>query len=302
MKISVVIATYNGEKYFAEQMDSILEQSRIPDEIIIVDDCSADGTCALLENYSSGNESIHVFNNTRNQGWKKNFHHAIEKASGDIIVLCDQDDIWYKDKLARVEAVFLQQNKVKLLASDFDELISGKIRKKKRDKPLLRPVPLNSKLIHTYYPGCTYAFRRSLYETIKVIWNDDLPHDAQLGIAAKLMDSMYIYGIPLTVYRRHDNNATKRTLPSKQKKEGYIAAERGYVQFADRLLDIARDEIVDLDKKKAIITATAEYINRREQLLKKATPETMIKGLQSVRCYYSPKTFIGDVFFGMKNK
>ena len=124
MRISVVITTYNGEKYFPEQIESILRQSRYPDEIIIVDDCSSDGTCRILEKLSPQNEIIRVFENSANLGWKKNFHNAIEKASGDIIVLCDQDDIWYENKLECIEEVFLNNNNIQLLASEFDELIN----------------------------------------------------------------------------------------------------------------------------------------------------------------------------------
>ena len=86
MKISVVMTVYNGEKYLLEQMDSILDQSYLPNEIIISDDCSTDKSMDILESYKSNNDvDIKVFRNDYNLGFTKNFQNAISKCNGDII-------------------------------------------------------------------------------------------------------------------------------------------------------------------------------------------------------------------------
>ena len=96
MTISVVMCCYNGEKYIQEQMDSLKNQSRKADEIIIIDDCSKDDTVQIIKNYIQQNElhSWKLIENKKNKGWKENFMFGIRQAKGEVIFPCDQDDIW----------------------------------------------------------------------------------------------------------------------------------------------------------------------------------------------------------------
>ena len=104
-KISVVMATYNGEKYIKEQMESILAQSLQYFEFIICDDCSIDSTVQILNEYAARDKRIKVFVNEHNLGFKKNFEKAISFCSGDYIALSDQDDIWTKDHLEKLFSI-----------------------------------------------------------------------------------------------------------------------------------------------------------------------------------------------------
>ena len=97
--VSVVMCTYNGEKYIREQIDSILQQTYSVDEIIIQDDCSTDGTCEVLYEYQQRYSQIQVIRNKRNIGINPNFFSAIARAKGDYIAIADQDDIWELDKI-----------------------------------------------------------------------------------------------------------------------------------------------------------------------------------------------------------
>lgn len=106
--VSVAICTFNGEKYLKEQLDSIASQSRIPDEIVLCDDCSKDGTMDIIKKYSSNSSlPIHFVVNEKNLGTIKNFEKAISLCTGDIILLSDQDDIWHPQKIERIENTFL---------------------------------------------------------------------------------------------------------------------------------------------------------------------------------------------------
>lgn len=98
-KISVVMCTYNGEKFIREQLDSILQQTVSVDEIIIQDDCSTDGTYNILLEYEQKYSSIKIYRNSQNIGINANFFNAISKAEGDYIAISDQDDIWHQQKL-----------------------------------------------------------------------------------------------------------------------------------------------------------------------------------------------------------
>lgn len=93
--ISIAMATYNGEKYLREQLDSILAQTISDFELIIGDDHSTDSTVDILQEYSAKDPRIHYYVNPVNIGFKKNFEQVIERCQGDYIALSDQDDIWY---------------------------------------------------------------------------------------------------------------------------------------------------------------------------------------------------------------
>lgn len=115
MKISVAMCTYNGETYILEQLKSIINQTKQVDEIIICDDCSSDQTTTLVEN-ALNNTSINykLIKNEKNMGFKKNFYKVLSLCTGDIIFLCDQDDVWMENK---VEAMYqkFEENKEALL-------------------------------------------------------------------------------------------------------------------------------------------------------------------------------------------
>ena len=97
--IAVVICTYNGEKYIAEQLDSVLRQTHPADEIIIQDDNSTDSTFDILTEYANKCDTIKLFRNKSSLGINKNFFSAMFRASSTFIAICDQDDLWESDKL-----------------------------------------------------------------------------------------------------------------------------------------------------------------------------------------------------------
>ena len=100
--ISVAMATYNGEKFIREQLDSILAQTITDWELIVCDDVSTDSTIAILEEYANKDGRIQIHKNKVNLGFKRNFEKAISLCSGDYIALCDQDDIWKHDKVEKM--------------------------------------------------------------------------------------------------------------------------------------------------------------------------------------------------------
>jgi len=119
MKISVALCTYNGEKHIEEQLNSILEQTKLPDEIVICDDGSTDDTVTVirrvLERYT---EKLILITNPQNIGYKKNFVQAMSLCSGDIIFLSDQDDVWAKNKIAIVNRTFQDNPRAVLVFHD----------------------------------------------------------------------------------------------------------------------------------------------------------------------------------------
>ncbi|WP_375447090.1 glycosyltransferase family 2 protein [uncultured Fibrella sp.] len=102
--VSVVLATYNGERFLEAQLDSIVRQTYSNLEVVIVDDCSTDATPAILGNYANKYPFVRVVLNENNLGYVRNFEKGMLLATGDYIAPSDQDDIWHLDKISTLIA------------------------------------------------------------------------------------------------------------------------------------------------------------------------------------------------------
>lgn len=98
-RVSVVLCTYNGEKYIREQLESIVSQTYPIHELLIQDDCSTDATPLIIEEYKEKYPFIRFYRNKNNLGFNRNFWKAFEKVTGDYIAISDQDDIWVDTKI-----------------------------------------------------------------------------------------------------------------------------------------------------------------------------------------------------------
>src|SRR5579863_7982285 len=116
MKISVCMATYNGERFIHEQLESILGQLEDDDEVVIVDDASTDGTVHLAEEFRD--KRIRILRRDRNRGVLQTFERALKEAAGEIIFLADQDDVWRSDKVSKIMSLFSARPDLSLVLSD----------------------------------------------------------------------------------------------------------------------------------------------------------------------------------------
>ena len=161
--ISVCMATYNGEKYLKEQLDSILKQIQSSDELIVSDDGSSDLTRTIVQEYQNQYKNIHLVNGPK-CGVQKNFENALKHAKGDILFLSDQDDIWVEGKVDRVLKEF--ENKNTLCVVHDAEIVDGNLNRVQDSFFKLK----NGKpgLLHNLYKnafiGCCMAFRKSVFE------------------------------------------------------------------------------------------------------------------------------------------
>ena len=121
MKVSIVVATYNGEKYLEEQLNSFVNQTIMPDEIVISDDNSTDSTIAICNEFKNGTSvEVKIFNNEGYHGVTGNFENAAKNATGDIIFFSDQDDVWYENKIGETLKAFQNYPKCVGVFSDAD--------------------------------------------------------------------------------------------------------------------------------------------------------------------------------------
>lgn len=203
--ISLVLPTYNGATYLQEQLDSIYNQTLVPDEIIIVDDCSTDNTVSILEEYKKKYGLKYVVNET-NLGYNKNFEKGINLAQGDFICLSDQDDIWLPNK---VESLYKQILKY---PNSVPACVSSGIVPVDKNQNLLRDIAVGSdysgeRVLYTYSSqGCTMMFNRKLWEVISPI-PEGIMYDAYIGISSAIIGYRYHINKPLMKYRIHGDNA-----------------------------------------------------------------------------------------------
>lgn len=122
MKISIAMCTYNGARYLQQQLDSLLAQTRRPDQIVICDDVSSDATPEILQRFvgqaDAAGVEVLLQANVINLGYVRNFETCLQLCDGDLIFLCDQDDVWMSDKLERFAARFAADPALLLLHAD----------------------------------------------------------------------------------------------------------------------------------------------------------------------------------------
>lgn len=223
--ISIAMTTYNGEKYIEKQLESILNQTIKPDEVVIVDDCSSDNTVKLVTDFIENNNlsNWNIIRLSENYGFINSFNEAIKRVSGDIIFLCDQDDIWLKNKIQLMTELIDKNPNILCLASGFvkiddnDNVIITKrnpfsannnlIRKRVKKNNCIN-IDILEVITYNVSPGCTYAFKKEIKKDFINSISDKnfLPHDWKINIIAALYDGLYFLNIPTIKYRIHQGN------------------------------------------------------------------------------------------------
>lgn len=205
------MATYNGEKYIKEQLNSILKQLGDNDEVIISDDSSTDNTLAIISLFKD--KRIKLFPNQQFHSPVFNFENAIIHSSGDVIFLCDQDDIWEDNKVSVVCKHLLDYS---MVVSDCTIVNSnGDI---VRNTFYGNKIPSKStfaNILRNHFLGCCMAFRRELLDIALPFPPRIAMHDIWLGLCASAFSSVIFIPDKLIRYRRHDNNASPTSERSK---------------------------------------------------------------------------------------
>jgi glycosyltransferase involved in cell wall biosynthesis len=211
-KISVCIAAYQGERYIALQLRSILKQLSAGDEVILVDDGSTDATWHEVS--ALQDTRVVLMRNPDNQGVLRSFETALSHSSGEIVFLSDQDDIWLPRKVETVLGAFASDPELMLVVSDallIDEE-GAKIGDSFYAKRGKFRAGFWSNLLIGKFHGCTMAFRSTLLRSALPFPPGRLVHhDTWIGCMNALMGGKIIYiSEPLVAYRRHSTNATGR--------------------------------------------------------------------------------------------
>lgn len=243
-KISIALCTFNGANFLSAQLESFLQQTRLPDELVICDDCSNDGTLEIIKNFASNSPfSVQIYVNEKNLRSTKNFEKAISLCNGDLIFLADQDDVWKSEKIAEIEAEFDKNKSVGMVFSNA-EIVDENLQ------------PLGSRLFDFTFPeknrnaqifdillsqnavtGATMAFRAEFRADFLPIPEDipNLIHDAWIALSIAALAETKFIEKPLVKYRQHTaqqlgiNFESARTKNHAEKRK-YYAEAIGFLQ------------------------------------------------------------------------
>lgn len=209
--ISVCMASFNGSKYIAQQLQSILIQLEPDDEVVIVDDASQDDTVSKISDFND--PRVRLFENDINYGVIAAFERSLVLARGDYIFLSDQDDVWRPDKVSKMMDCFTKYPEVTLCLSDC--LIidgSGKINAKTyfetrgSFKHGITPNIIKNKFL-----GCSIAFRKTMICHILPIPGKIPAHDMWIGLINEIYGRTALINETLFDYRRHSDNVSSMT-------------------------------------------------------------------------------------------
>ena len=211
VKVSVCLAAYNGGEFVEQQMQSILAQLKPHDEVVIVDDCSIDDTLKRIAGI--GDARIRLLRHEQNAGVVATFEDALRSASGDILFLSDDDDVWAPTKVARFLDSFesrpdagIVQSRVRMIDEKDRPIPDSRVNRYGRFYPgFWRNLFIN------HYQGSAMALRASLLgRVLPFPACKSFLHDAWIGTRNDLVGGRFVFiDEDLLFYRRHGNNASR---------------------------------------------------------------------------------------------
>lgn len=308
--ISVVMATYNGEKYIIKQLETIRKQTRLPDEVIICDDCSTDNTKEVVLNYikEKSLENWFFYSNRSNMGFYENFFKAVFLAKGDTIYLSDQDDMWDLSKINTFEKIYREKPDCMMLQSNFMYI-------DKRDRPIKRKVNYHGKGNSSGYiplsvhdickfagSGFTMSMRK---DVVDMILENGLQkykdvfefHDVLFGLMAVSMGTCGYVPEVIDRHRLHNENATQRAgaiyVSDRTRKKQIDILEKKKQRYKVFI------EMCNSTEKKKIFKEYFDFALIRKNYIERFNLKNFIRLMKCRDCYASKLGLITDTMYSM---
>ena len=303
-KISVSITSHNGMKFIAEQLDSIRTQTLPPDEVVIADNCSTDGTFEFCRDYIAKHNLTgwKIYQNEYDTGLVKNCRTVLDHLTGDILFTCDQDDIWMPDKVASMVSVMKAHPEIKLLASNYVPLVLGKIGKShlkyiNRNDGSVLQLKFSNTGMATMRPGCVFCFRSELMKKFAVLYNEELLYDSWLWKYAILSDSLYLLNRQLIYYRRHEGVATGTYVATTPiNLDARINSSDKAIEISRMFLD-ASEGLEMTPANREILRKHIDFIGRRKNVLaKRSSFHTALFVLMNMKHYPTLRNALSDIY------
>ena len=262
-QIDILLATYNGEKYLKEQIESILNQTYSNFRLLISDDCSQDNTLEILKEYEEKDDRVEVFLQEQNLGYVKNFEFLLSQVENEIYALSDQDDIWLDDKL-ECAVNKLEEENADLYFSDLylidqnGKQISDSFWKEKGFyKKIIKDKKYKGLILNNYVTGCTIVSKKQYIKDI-IPFPKDMMHDYWIALVTSLKGKIIYDRQPHIKYRQHGNNQ----IGSKMKSQEMNSLDQIRNMFID--IKIKHFEILIINEK---------LFNEKEQRINKKALE-----------------------------
>ena len=308
MKLSIVMTTYNGIRYIEEQLESIVNQEREADEVLIFDDGSNDGTPEFIEKYiikNKLNNTWKVIVNEENKGWRRNFVEGIWSSTGDLVFPCDQDDIWHKDKLKVMEDIMINNPQIKVLTTNVTNLYDNSKREQSSDQnEKLEKVSWAKHIFKVDAPGCVFCIRKEIVEKSKNYYNLEYAHDDYFWKLGLFADGLYNYNKDMIDYRRHDDSTFSVEVRKNRNSEARIKWINMALDYCKDLTDYVKedDTITEKDKKLKIIERNRKYLNIRNKFYKTGNPLLIVPMSMYKDCYLQSRQLLGDIYIKYTSK
>lgn len=214
--VSVCMASYNGERFIKQQIDSILMQMQHDDELIISDDGSTDKTVEVIAGINDAR--IKLFTGNKFRDPIRNFQFALRQTSGSYIFLSDQDDVWVKDKYKKMMDLLIKYDLVisdSAIVNEKLEVIHPSFFKYfNSGKGILKNMIKSS-----YYGSCMAFTRKLMQKALPFPDTKEIGHDLWLGLVAEMTGEVYFYEESLLLYRRHTDVFTSEIVGKSKRKK-----------------------------------------------------------------------------------
>lgn len=212
-KVDILLATYNGEKYIREQIDSILNQTHTEFRLLISDDGSTDLTKTILEEYKNKDSRIEIFFQENNLGVVKNFEFLLGKVESKYYMFSDQDDIWKETKieksLNRIEEGFdLVYSDLEVVDENLNVTYSSYWKLKGIYNKIKKYNNFESLYLNNFITGCTIISKKELINSFMPLPNTSkfVLHDYWISLIISQNGKIAYVEEPLIKYRQHKNN------------------------------------------------------------------------------------------------
>lgn len=302
------MTTYNGIRYIEEQLESIVNQEREADEVLIFDDGSNDGTPEFIEKYiikNKLNNTWKVIVNEENKGWRRNFVEGIWSSTGDLVFPCDQDDIWHKDKLKVMEDIMINNPQIKVLTTNVTNLYDNSKREQSSDQnEKLEKVSWTKHIFKVDAPGCVFCIRKEIVEKSKNYYNVEYAHDDYFWKLGLFADGLYNYNKDMIDYRRHDDSTFSVEVRKNRNSKARIKWINMALDYCKDLTDYVKDDdtITEKDKKLKIIERNRKYLNIRNKFYKTGNPLLIVPMSMYKDCYLQSRQLLGDIYIKYTSK
>jgi glycosyltransferase involved in cell wall biosynthesis len=278
-KISVAMTTYNGGKFLLRQLESISAQLRQVDQLVVCDDGSTDDTLSILNTFATNASfAVEIIKNEQNLGCTKNFEKAMGLCFGDIIILCDQDDVWLPNKVSVLEEIFNKNTHCGVaftnaqVINELEKPLPYKLWKsfnfnKKKQRIVKKGKGYKLFAGFNYVTGATAAVAREFFE-YSLPFPEGILHDQWLATVAAIQKKLFFLNEVTVKYRQHSSQQVGCEVLSLSERISIKSNPNGALIVTNAMLNGLNEKSLITKKHLKIFEKRINYFKFRKDLPK----------------------------------